>query len=46
MMSINSLLSMVVQPHIMANAGSAKSEMDSRVGFVGGMVLKRLMTIP
>jgi Na+/proline symporter len=46
MMSLNSLLSMVVQPHIMANAGSAKSEMDSRVGFVSGLVLKRLMTIP
>ncbi len=46
MMSINSLLSMVIQPHIMANVGSARSEMDSRVGFVGGMVLKRLMTIP
>ncbi|MGH9839236.1 MAG: sodium:solute symporter family protein, partial [Blastocatellia bacterium] len=36
MVSINLLLSMVVQPHIMANAGSAKTEMDSRVGFVGG----------
>ncbi len=46
MMSLNTLLSMVVQPHIMANAGAAKSEMDSRVGFVGGLVLKRLMTIP
>jgi len=46
MMSISFVLSMVVQPHIMANVGSAKSEMDSRVGFVGGMVLKRLMTIP
>jgi SSS family solute:Na+ symporter len=46
MMSINMLLSMVVQPHIMANAGAAKSEMDSRVGFVGGLILKRLMTIP
>ncbi len=46
MMSINSLLSMVVQPHIMANVGAARSEMDSRVGFIGGMVLKRLMTIP
>jgi Na+/proline symporter len=46
MMTINMLLSMVVQPHIMANAGSAKTEMDSRVGFVGGLVLKRLMTIP
>jgi SSS family solute:Na+ symporter len=46
MMSINTLLSMVVQPHIMANAGSAKSELDSRVGFIGGLILKRLMTIP
>jgi len=46
MMSINLLLSTVVQPHIMANAGSAKTEMDSRVGFVGGLLLKRLMTIP
>jgi Na+/proline symporter len=46
MMSVNMLLSMVVQPHIMANAGSARTEMDSRVGFVGGMILKRLMTIP
>lgn len=46
MMSISSLLSMVVQPHIMANAGSAKSEMDSRVGFVGGLILKRILTIP
>jgi Na+/proline symporter len=46
MMSLNTLLSMVVQPHIMANVGSAKSEMDSRVGFMGGLLLKRLMTIP
>jgi len=46
MMSINMLLSMVVQPHIMSAAGAAKSEMDSRVGFIGGMILKRLMTIP
>jgi len=46
MMSINSLVSMVAQPHIMANAAAARSEMDSRVGFVGGQILKRLMTIP
>jgi Na+/proline symporter len=46
MMSVNMLLSMVVQPHIMAAAGSAKTELASRAGFVGGMVLKRLMTIP
>jgi Na+/proline symporter len=46
MMSVNSILSMVVQPHIMANAGAGKTELDSRVGFIGGMILKRLMTIP
>jgi SSS family transporter len=46
MMSINSLVSMVAQPHIMANAGAAKTELDSRVGFVGGVLLKRIMTIP
>lgn len=46
MMSLNSVLQLVVHPYIMTNAGSAKSEMDSRVGFIGGMILKRLMTIP
>jgi Na+/proline symporter len=46
MMSISSLISMVAQPQILASAASAKSEMDSRIGFVGGMILKRLMTIP
>lgn len=45
MMSVNMLFSMVVQPHIMQNTGAAKSEMDSRVGFVGGMILKRLITV-
>lgn len=46
MMSISSLLSMVVQPHIMTNAGSAKTEMDCRVGFISGMLMKRLITVP
>lgn len=46
MMTINQLVSMVAQPHIMANTGAAKTEMDSRVGFVGGLVLKRLITVP
>ncbi len=46
MMSISSLVGMVTQPHIMSNAAAGKSEMDSRVGFVGGILLKRLMTIP
>ena len=46
MMSINSLVSMVAQPHIMANTAAARTEMDSRIGFVGGMILKRIMTVP
>jgi Na+/proline symporter len=46
MMSLNGVLAVVVHPYIMTNAGSAKSEMDSRVGFTGGMLLKRLMSIP
>lgn len=46
MVTFTSLISMVSQPQIMASAASGRSEMDSRVGFVGGMVLKRLMTVP
>jgi Na+/proline symporter len=46
MMTIAMLASMVTQPHIMSNAASSKTEMDSRVGFVGGLLLKRLITIP
>jgi Na+/proline symporter len=46
MMSISSLISMVAQPQILASTAAAKTEMDSRIGFVGGMILKRLMTIP
>ena len=44
--SVASLLSMVVQPHIMSNAGSTKSEMDSRVGFTSGILLKRCISVP
>jgi Na+/proline symporter len=46
MMSISSLISMVAQPQILASTAAAKTEMDGRVGFVGGMILKRLMTVP
>jgi Na+/proline symporter len=46
MMSISQLTNMVAQPQILASTAAAKSEMDSRVGFVGGMLLKRLMTVP
>lgn len=46
MISIGSLISMVAQPQILASTAAAKTEMDSRIGFVGGMILKRLMTVP
>ncbi len=46
MVTMASLISMVTQPHIMSNTASAKTEMDSRIGFVGGLLLKRLITIP
>jgi len=46
MMTIGSLTSMVAQPQILASTAAARSEMDGRVGFVGGMILKRLMTVP
>jgi len=46
MMVLASLINMVSQPQIMASAAAGKSELDSRIGFVGGMILKRLMTIP
>jgi Na+/proline symporter len=46
MMSINSLFSAVAQPQLMSGLGSSRTEMDSRVGYVGGMLLKRIMTVP
>ena len=45
-MPLASLVNMVSQPQIMASAASGKSELDSRIGFVGGMILKRIMTVP
>lgn len=44
--SVNSLFSMVVQPHIMACTAAAKNDLDSSVGFVGGNLIKRVMTVP
>lgn len=46
MMTLASLVNMVSQPQIMASAASGKSELDCRIGFVGGMILKRIMTVP
>lgn len=46
MNAINSLVGMVVQPHIMANTAAGPSEFEGRFGFVSGILLKRLCTIP
>ena len=44
--ALNALIGIVTQPHTMANCAAGKTEMDGRVGFMGGPMLKRLITIP
>jgi Na+/proline symporter len=46
MMAINQWVSIFVQPQAMSNIGAAKSEIDSRVGFVGGVFTKRFLAVP
>ncbi len=46
MMAINTVFTAVSQPHLMSALGASRTEMDSRVGYVGGMLLKRIMTVP
>ncbi len=46
MTAVASLIRVVAEPQILASTAAGKSEMDSRIGFLGGMILKRLMTIP
>lgn len=45
MAHINQLVSVIAQPHIMANTAAGKREIDGRIGWVGGAALKRLCTI-
>jgi len=45
-LSINALVGIVVYPHTMGNCGAGRTEMDGRVGFMGGLLLKRFCTIP
>jgi len=46
MNAINSLVGLVAQPHIMANTAAGRTEMEGRVGLVGGILIKRLCTLP
>jgi len=41
----NGLVSVVVYPHHMAMLGSARNEQTARVGWVGGMLIKRVIIV-
>jgi Na+/proline symporter len=45
-LALNGLVGIVTQPHVLANCAAGKSELDGQVGFMGGNMLKRLVTIP
>jgi Na+/proline symporter len=44
--AFNGLVGIVTQPHTMANCAAGKTEMEGRVGFMGGTLIKRLCTVP
>jgi len=44
--AFNALVGIVTQPHTMGNCAAGRTEMDGRVGFMCGALLKRLCTIP
>lgn len=45
MMSLNALVGIVVQPHIMGVCGAGKTEFEGRFGFTVGNFMKRFCTI-
>lgn len=45
MLTLNGLIGIVAQPHIMAVVGTGKDERACRVGFLCGMLMKRFCTI-
>lgn len=45
MMSIQALVGIVAQPHVMGVCSAGKTEWEGRIGFVGGNLLKRLCTV-
>jgi len=44
--AFNGLVGIVTQPQTMANCAAGKTEMEGRMGFMGGTLIKRLCTIP
>lgn len=45
MLGLNSLVGIVTQPHIMGVCAAGRTEMDGRVGFAAGNLIKRLCTV-
>lgn len=43
--ALNGLVGIVTQPHIMSNCAAGRTEMDNRVGFAYGNLLKRFCTV-
>ncbi len=46
MIAINGLVGIVTQAVTMGNCAAGKTEMEGRVGFMGGSLIKRVCTIP
>lgn len=44
--ALNALVGIVTQPHTMSNCAAGRTEMDGRVGWMGGTMLKRICTVP
>ena len=44
-LGLNSLIGIVTQPHIMGVCAAGRTEMDGRVGFAGGNLIKRFCTV-
>jgi Na+/proline symporter len=44
--ALNALVGVVTQPHAMGNCAAGRTEMDGRVGFMFGNIVKRICTIP
>lgn len=45
MLGLNSLIGIVTQPHIMGVCAAGRTEMDGRIGFAAGNLLKRFCTV-
>ncbi len=44
--AFNGLVGIVTQPHTMGNCAAGRTEIEGRIGFMGGTLIKRLCTVP